>query len=265
MVLIILLIPVIIFYDTAALPLVFALISVVSLYEMAKCVGIADKKHLGVTVPLYAASAILPMYQYVAADYKSAYVFAIASIVVYVLYALGVFGVMKPMTPILQFLSMFIYIGGASVAVTAIASLPNGGLIVPLVFVGSWLTDTFAYLCGTLFGRHKLIPRVSPKKTVEGSVGAVVFTLAAFALYGYVVASVTSLSVNYLPLMLTALLLSVISQIGDLNASAIKRAYNVKDYGNIFPGHGGMLDRFDSVMAVCPILFLASVAFTYFI
>ncbi len=265
MVLVVLLIPVIIFYDTVALSMVFALISVVSLYEMAKCVGIADKKHLTVTVPIYLVSAILPIYQYVAADYKKAYVLIVASIIVYCLYALGVFGVLKPMTPLLQFLSMFIYIGGAAVAVTAIASLPNGRLIIPLVFIGSWLTDTFAYLCGTLFGRHKLIPKVSPKKTVEGSVGAVIFTLAAFALYGYVVESVTSLSVNYLPLILTGLLLSVISQIGDLNASSIKRAYSVKDYGNIFPGHGGMLDRFDSVMAVCPILLLASVLFTYFI
>lgn len=264
-VLVILLVPVIIFYDTIALPLVFALIAVVSLYEMAKCVGIADKKFLPLTIIAYAIAVLLPILQYLAPASGLTYTLAVASVAVYVVYALSVFDVIRPMSRIPQFVSMIVYIGGAVVSVTATASLPNGGFIVPLIFLGSWLTDTFAYLCGTLFGRHKLIPKVSPKKTVEGSVGAVIFTLAAFALYGYIVGAVTDLTVNYLPLMLTGLALSVISQIGDLNASCIKRAYGVKDYGNIFPGHGGMLDRFDSVMAVSPILYLAASIFTYFI
>lgn len=264
-VLVAILIPVFIFYDTFALPLLFAAVAAVAMYETAKCVGIADKKHLPVTLPAYLIAAVLPFFQYSLGASGSPYIIAVAAVLVFVLYALGVFGVVKrPLSPMTQFLTMLVYVSGASVSVTAVAFEENGGFILPFLFLGSWLTDTFAYLCGTLFGRHKLIPKVSPKKTVEGSVGAILFTLAFFALYGLLVASLTELTPNYPALMLTGFALSVLSQIGDLNASYIKRVYGIKDYGRIFPGHGGMLDRFDSVIAIAPVICLLSLAFTYF-
>lgn len=264
-VLVILLAPVIVFYDTVAVPVVFAIISAVSIYEMAKCIGYTDKKHVGVVILAAALVGALPFAQYFMPSLGISLALAVASIVVYVVYALGVFNVTKPFEAAPQFLTTVIYVSGAVISIVAIASLPNGGLILPFVFLGSWLTDTFAYLCGTFFGRHKLIPRVSPKKTVEGSVGAVIFTVVSFAAYGVAVAGVTGLTVNYAALIVTGLLLSAVSQIGDLNASFIKRTYGVKDYGNIFPGHGGMFDRFDSVMAVSPVIYIAALIFTYFI
>ncbi len=264
-VLIILLAPVIVFYNTVAAPIVFAIIAAVSVYEMAKCIGYTDKKHAGFAVAAALLVGALPFAQYYMPSLGISAAMSAASLFVYVVYALGVFNVAKPLAPAPQFLTTVVYVGGAVISMTAITALPNGGLIFPLVFLGSWLTDTFAYLCGTFFGRHKLIPRVSPKKTVEGSVGAVIFTVISFAAYGLAVSGITGLTVNYLPLILTGLLLSAVSQIGDLNASFIKRAYGVKDYGSIFPGHGGMFDRFDSVMAVSPVIYIAALIFTYFI
>lgn len=264
-VLVAILIPVFIFYDTITIPVVFALIAVTAMYETAKCVGIADKKHLSVTVPACLISAILPFYQYFLGDNGRPVILAAAALIVFTVYALSVFGVIKrPLAPMTHFLTMLVYVSGAAVSVVAVASGENGGFILLFLFLGSWLTDTFAYLCGTLFGRHKLIPKVSPKKTVEGSVGAVVFTLVFFALYGVLVASVTELTPDYAALMLTGFMVSILSQIGDLNASFIKRTYGIKDYGNIFPGHGGVLDRFDSVIAIAPVIYILSLVLTYF-
>ena len=129
-----------------------------------------------------------------------------------------------------------------------------------LVFIGPWVSDTFAYLTGRAIGRHKLIPEVSPKKTVEGAVGGVVFAALAFVLCGWIVKRffAPSLSVNLLVMALSGAVVAVVSQIGDLAMSVIKRRYGIKDYGNLFPGHGGVLDRFDSVLLTAPVLVMLS-------
>lgn len=135
-------------------------------------------------------------------------------------------------------------------------SVEIGKYVYLLVFIGAWITDTFAYFTGVFFGRHKLIPSISPKKTIEGSIGGSAFCVIAFLIYGAIIGKVSSLMPNFLGLALVGLIMSVLSQIGDLIASAIKRNYKIKDYGNLFPGHGGVLDRFDSIMILSPFLLL---------
>ncbi len=131
-----------------------------------------------------------------------------------------------------------------------------------LVFIIAWGSDTAAYFCGTFFGKHKLIPKVSPKKTIEGSVGAVICTALLCALYlfildkcGYQLMGIAPTVGIYLRFAVIGLLTSVLSQLGDLAASAIKRDAQIKDYGKIFPGHGGFMDRFDSVVFIAPIVY----------
>ena len=120
-----------------------------------------------------------------------------------------------------------------------------------LVFVIAFSTDTFAYLCGRIFGEHPLIPKVSAHKTIEGSLGGMISTLIITCLYCEFFASDYGLEVH----AITGLLGSVIAQIGDLTASRIKRDCKIKDFGKILPGHGGILDRFDSVIMVAPTLY----------
>ena len=115
-----------------------------------------------------------------------------------------------------------------------------------------WSTDTFAYLVGKYFGRRKLIPSVSPKKTIEGSIGGSV----AGTLVSYPIAVKLSLFPAGFLTLLLLFLLTVVSQIGDLFESSLKRVFGVKDSGNIIPGHGGILDRIDSTLAVAPVLFV---------
>jgi phosphatidate cytidylyltransferase len=141
----------------------------------------------------------------------------------------------------------------------------NGQYTFVLVFVAAWMCDSFAYFTGKFFGKHKLAPNLSPKKTVEGSIGGIVFAILGCMLYGLVVEKATGLNARYHVLAATGLILSIVSQIGDLWASLIKREYGVKDYSQMMPGHGGVMDRFDSIIAISTILMAICIAFPPFV
>lgn len=136
--------------------------------------------------------------------------------------------------------------------------LENGAYIVWLIFLCSWGCDTCAYCVGMLLGKHKLAPVLSPKKSIEGAVGGVV----GAALLGLLYASLfghemTDVANPHLACAAACGIAAVISQIGDLAASAIKRNHEVKDYGHLIPGHGGVLDRFDSMLFTAPAIYFA--------
>jgi phosphatidate cytidylyltransferase len=138
-------------------------------------------------------------------------------------------------------------------------TLNDGVYVVWLIFVSSWVSDTFAYLTGVTLGKHKMTPKLSPKKSVEGAVGGVAGSVVVGALYGYIVSPhMTQMVLS--PVVVFAVaggIGALLSIIGDLAASAIKRNFEVKDYGNIIPGHGGILDRFDSVIFTAPVVYWA--------
>ena len=137
----------------------------------------------------------------------------------------------------------------------------HGIYLVWLIYISSWISDTFAYLVGISIGKHKYLPKLSPKKSLEGSIGGIAGAALISGLYGYFVLRNIIPEVNItLLLAIMGAIGSVISQIGDLAASAIKRDYGIKDYGNLIPGHGGIMDRFDSVIFTAPIIFFL----TYF-
>ena len=126
----------------------------------------------------------------------------------------------------------------------------NGKYIYLLIFMGAWVTDIFAYFTGVFFGKHKLIEDVSPKKTIEGSIGGIVFCAISYVVLGLITDAFFGCQANLIFLAISGIIMAVIAQVGDLIMSVIKRHYGIKDYGKIFPGHGGMLDRFDSILAV---------------
>lgn len=126
-------------------------------------------------------------------------------------------------------------------------------------FFASWMTDIFAYFIGSKFGKHKLCPKISPKKSVEGAIGGIA---------GAVLLNVLLLVVfqkffgggagfNYIVVILLSIILSIVSMFGDLAASTIKRNFGIKDFGKLLPGHGGIMDRFDSALFVMPVLYSA--------
>ena len=143
--------------------------------------------------------------------------------------------------------------------------LPGGIYMVWLIFISSWICDTCAYLAGMAFGKHKLAPVLSPKKSVEGAIGGVVGSAAVRALFGWLF--LDKLFVGQNMVWVIALICgvgAVISQVGDLAASGIKRNHEIKDYGKLIPGHGGIMDRFDSVLFTAPIIYYLAILLIQF-
>lgn len=141
----------------------------------------------------------------------------------------------------------------------------HGFYLVWLVFLCSWGSDTCAYCVGVLFGKHKMAPKLSPKKSVEGAVGGVVGAALLFGLYTQYVINPFSAEAGQLDWVVSMTLGAVgalVSMIGDLAASAIKRDHDIKDYGTLIPGHGGIMDRFDSVIVAAPLIFFGLVLIT---
>lgn len=132
----------------------------------------------------------------------------------------------------------------------------NGAYTVWLIFLCSWGSDTFAYVAGVAFGKHKMAPVLSPKKSIEGAIGGVIGAAVLGAAYAAVFADQLNMT-N--PVLIFAIICgagALISMVGDLAASAIKRNHGIKDYGKLIPGHGGIMDRFDSVIYVAPIIWI---------
>lgn len=139
-----------------------------------------------------------------------------------------------------------------------VRAMTDGRYLVWLIFISSWGCDTSAYCVGMLIGKHKLAPVLSPKKSIEGAVGGV----AGAAILGFVYATLfggrmTAVTNPQAACAIACAIAAVISQIGDLAASAIKRNHDIKDYGHLIPGHGGILDRFDSMLFTAPAIFFA--------
>lgn len=133
--------------------------------------------------------------------------------------------------------------------------LENGRIYAILAFACAIMTDTFAYEFGSRIGKHKLSPVVSPKKSIEGSVAGIIGAVISYIIIGVIANKFAGTNFNLIVLAVMAVILSISGQIGDLFASAIKRYCGQKDFGKIMPGHGGILDRFDSVMFVAPMLY----------
>ena len=139
---------------------------------------------------------------------------------------------------------------------TLTRGLENGIYYIWMIFIGASVTDTFAYFVGCSIGKHKLAPKVSPKKTIEGAIGGVVGTVGVMSLYGlYLNSYIKAINIPMVHFVVIGLITAIVSQLGDLGASSIKRYVNIKDYGFILPGHGGILDRFDSIMFIAPIIY----------
>ena len=142
-----------------------------------------------------------------------------------------------------------------------VRTLEAGEFAVWLIFLSAWGCDTCAYCVGMLFGKHKMAPKLSPKKSVEGGIGGIVGAAILGGIYAVLVNKYASAEVNVISYALICGVGGMISQVGDLAASAIKRNHEIKDYGTLIPGHGGILDRFDSVIFTAPIIYYMAMYF----
>ena len=266
---ILILLPVLVFADYPVLPVALSLVSLIAVFEMLRCIGL--HRSWGISVPLYLLALALPICIRLLSRAELVKV-AFAAIVCFLFYFFAILlfshGKYKLADLSVCFMTVLYILIGFNAILYVHDHVDGGEYIYLISFIGAWVTDIFAYFCGMLFGRggkHKLIPDVSPKKTVEGSIGGIVFCILSMILYGVIVSAIEpSLQSNIPVFALAGLLVSIVSQIGDLCMSLIKRTYGIKDYGKLFPGHGGMLDRFDSVLAVSSVLLVITSYFDFF-
>ncbi len=261
-VLIAILLPILIFSEAVPflIPLMVTLMSLMAIWEYFHCVG-KDKDYV-VTIPAYAVGVAIPLGTiWTKTIGLPVYLaLAISCLVAYLIYLYAVAVFRRGKMAFAEVTSAFTGVLYIAASFASLALLRhntfNGKYLYLLVFFGAWVTDTFAYFTGRFFGKHKLNPEISPKKTVEGSIGGILFCILSFVGFGLVMQFAYGKQVNYVMLCVAGLVCSFVSQIGDLITSLIKREHGVKDFGKIFPGHGGVLDRFDSVLAISPILLI---------
>lgn len=254
-------IPICIFSEYIIFPIAMGILCAVGVFEIVKCLNF--QKNLILTIPMYIVALGLPIIRYksiIPTDSRFLLI-AMACAFVILIYFLAYATFRKnheSINEILTLFGLFVYVVGCFSAIVMVRYSGDGvgNYMYLLIFMGAWVSDTFAYFTGRLIGKHKLIPEISPKKTIEGAIGGVVFTLISFVVFGIIVRHYFNVQVPIYQFCILGVVLPVVSQIGDLVASCVKRHYEIKDFGKVFPGHGGVLDRFDSVMLVAPTLCL---------
>ncbi len=255
---ILVLLPVLYFSGTVVLPIAIAILSLIASIEMAG--ALAMKRRYQFLVPSLLYAALLPMLTHFLREEPNGFIRYAALVTVFYMLVCFTSAVLSngkiPFSLVAQQVLGTVYATVGLSAVSFLRILPSGAYIYGLVFVGAWVTDTMAYFTGVFLGKHKLCPAISPKKTIEGSLGGIVFCILGFILYAFIMEKAFGLVPNYLALGVAGALSSFVSQIGDLTASLIKREHGVKDFGRLMPGHGGVLDRFDSIIAVAALLVL---------
>lgn len=226
-------------------------ISLIGLYELYSVLGFG-KKLLGIAGYIFASCYYL-LVKFSMENYLL--MLLVTAMIVMMIIFVFRFSVYRAEQVFLGFFGI-IYVAVMISFIYKLRIQSEGNYIVWLIIISSWGSDTFAYLTGMIFGKHKLAPVLSPKKSIEGAVGGVV----ASAILGYAFSMIFSKSVSMTPIMtgLICVGAAIISQIGDLAASGIKRNFDIKDYGHLIPGHGGILDRFDSIIFTAPVIYYLS-------
>ena len=268
--------PLLIFSNYIVYPIALGILAAIASCELLHAFGLLRKLYL--TIPTCIIAFALPFcsnYLFVSREMHSAYFLIVALVVFsYLIYlaAMSVIGAGSiAFRQVSQVYMSVVYVVVSFTSMSILRYMYLGEYFFELMFVGAWVCDTFAYFTGRLFGKHKLSPKLSPKKTIEGAIGGLVFNIGGCMLYGLIIELITKnidglkeLDANYIVLAVIGLVLGVVSMIGDLFASLIKRECGIKDYSKILPGHGGILDRFDSVLAVATVLMVICMFFPPF-
>lgn len=250
--------PCIYFSSTPLFIVLTVFLSAASVYELLKCNGL--QKNVALSIPMYFVSLMPVLARYLQVDYFYRLLFPLIFVLSFAVMTVYTFLGNKPdLNKVLStwFISLYASAGFTSLVLLADLTENSSWHIMFFAFAAAWVTDSCALICGMLFGKHKLLPSVSPKKTVEGAVGGVVFCIAAFLLYAKLLEVFFDFEItSYLMIAICGLVCGVVAVIGDLLFSAIKRATGIKDFGNLMPGHGGVLDRFDSLISISIVLLL---------
>lgn len=236
-----------------ALNIVIALISVLCVNEIITALGLSKKYIL--LIPSLAMSALIPFVQNHIQQQLLYFVFTI------ILFAALIFcHKFVTFREVGVIYSMALLIPSALETIINLRHLGghHGMFYAMIAIFSAWIADTGAYFAGSFWGKHKLCPEISPNKTIEGAIGGLILNTVAMIFFGYLFHAIYyayKVDISYLTLLLIGVGGSVMSILGDLSFSLIKRSCHIKDFGQAIPGHGGILDRFDSVIFVAPFVY----------
>ena len=227
--------------------IMLAAVGVTELFSATKLAG--NKKLLMMSV---AGTLVMMSVQSFGAQYftPALYVYIVATFIMY----MANMGKIELKDIAISFF-LTVYVSFMFVHIILVRNMYNGNLLIWLVLIGAFVTDTAALYAGKFFGKNKLCPKLSPKKTVEGSIGGIIGCIVATLIFCFVAEIGFGLEANYFWAMVVGFGASCVSQLGDLSASCIKRQFGIKDYGKLMPGHGGVMDRFDSLFFVEPFIY----------
>ena len=228
------------------------MIALIGMFELYRVI------HMEKTVMAYAGYIACILYYICIGAGRDEYLLLVLAAAVIAVMAVYVFAFPKYRTEnVCITLLGLVYVAMLLSYIYKVRTYHDGIYTVWLIFAASWVNDTFAYFTGVFFGRHKMAPKLSPKKSVEGGIGGVVASAVIGGIYGFLVSPHMSGVIAYPVVTFAAasFIGAFFAIVGDLAASAIKRNHDVKDYGTLIPGHGGILDRFDSVIVTAPIIY----------
>lgn len=245
----------VIWYGGIAIELVAAALAVIGVYELFRMKGLTLASLEGALAAIGAVLLVLPDERWFPFLPVRTDSFLLYYLIVMVLLGIAVaskntYTIDEAGFPVIC--SLYVGIGFKNMVAARAAGLE----VIIFAFFIVWATDIGAYMIGRKFGKHKLMPSISPNKTIEGSIGGIVCAVVVALIFTLVYPSQAHFGYQQVWLLLFTVLFSIVGQFGDLVESAIKRHYEVKDSGNILPGHGGILDRFDSMLFVFPIMHL---------
>lgn len=227
----------------------FTIVAVVALYEY---LSVFKKEAKPVKDIAYLSCATIAFLHLIPSEKTGNYLNIVIAVIIAVLFIKVIVSNMKA-----QLSDIMITFFGICYIVFFLSFIPllhgvdNGKLLIWYILIAAWGTDTCAYFVGCKFGKHKF-SKISPKKSIEGCIGGTVGAILFAVIYTICVNKFAALNISYIFIILIVFLLSILSQLGDLSASAIKRTMGVKDFGNLIPGHGGILDRIDSIIFIAP-------------
>ena len=254
-----LLIAVLFLFETAVLDVAVALISMVAVGEMINAVGLLKKKRFALVCVVFAGL------------FSTSYYHSFASLESFIEFFFGVIVLLFVMNDHKElkvtdaafafFFTIFIPRAFSTILLFRDFGAPESYFLVMASLAVAWLNDTCAYFSGYFLGKRKLCPEISPKKTVEGAIGGVFGDVILCSVLAYIFSVETGLVINWVSFVIFVPVGAIIAIFGDLCASVIKRQFGIKDYGNIMPGHGGIMDRFDSWIFVAPVLYLWNIYF----
>ena len=253
-------------HETIVLPIAVAVVIAIMLFELIRAVKLEKCYPILITAEFFAIGEPIRniLNSLISLHYDAFSHYVIVSTILYSLQFLCVFVIFAvwlkkhkeiQYTQIFFILACMFMIPRSMMCIIGLNDLPHSVFLILMGLCGAWIADSGAYFTGVALGKHKLCPEISPKKTVEGFIGGIVSTAVFFVIALFVYKEIiadTPCKINYILFGIAGAVCAVVGTLGDLSASMVKRQIGFKDYGKIMPGHGGFMDRFDSVLFVLP-------------